>query len=313
MTTYIFKRILLAIPTLIGAYVFIFLLTRLVPGDPALLIVEENFTQASYEVVRQKLGLDVPIWQQLWQSFWGALHGDFGESFRNGRSVLAVISEQLPHTLRLALGALIVSVTIGIPLGVFAATHRNRLPDHVAMVGSLIALCAPNFWLGIIFILIFSLHLGWFPAFGVGFSNDPITVLSHLVLPALVLGLSSAGILARIARSSMLEVLGQDYVRTAHAMGFRRRAVVYRYALRNALIAIITIIGLEAIKQVTGTVVIEVVFARPGMGRTLVESILARDYPQIQAILLLFITLSIIINLLIDLSYALADPRTKYD
>ena len=219
MTTYIVNRFLLAIPTLIGAYAFIFLITRLVPGDPALLIIEENFTQQSYEAVRHRLGLDLPFWQQLWQSFSGALQGDFGESFRSGRDVLSIISSQIPHTLGLASAAILVSVVVGISLGIYAASHRNRLPDYVTMIASLVALCAPNFWLGIIFIIIFSLYLGWFPAFGVGFSTDPLTIVHHIILPALVLGLSSAGILARISRSSMLEVLSQDYVRTAHAMG----------------------------------------------------------------------------------------------
>lgn len=313
MTSYIFKRLLLTVPTLVGAYAFIFLLTRMVPGDPALIIIEENFTQQSYELVRQKLGLDLPVWQQLWTSVVNAVQGDFGESFRNGRSVVQNLREQFPHTLQLGAAALFVSVIVGVPLGVMAATHRNRLPDQLAMVGALLALCAPNFWLGVVFIVVFSLHLGWFPAFGVGFSDSPAVILNHLVLPAVVLGLSGAGVLARVSRSSMLEVLSQDYVRTARATGFHQRTVVYRYALRNALVTIVTIIGLEAIKHITGTVVIEVVFARPGMGRALVDSILARDYPQIQVILLFFITLSILINLLIDLSYVLISPRTRYD
>lgn len=312
MSTYILHRLALALPTLIGAYAFIFLLTRLVPGDPALIIIEENFTEASYELVRQQLGLDLPVWQQLWNGAVSALGGDFGESYQNGRSVLTNIREQLPHTLQLAAGALLVSVSVGVPLGVLAATHRNRWPDHTAMVASLIALCAPNFWLGVVFIVIFSLKLGWLPAFGTGFSDDPGVVLRHLVLPATVLGLSGAGVLARMTRSSMLEVLSQDYVRTARATGFSNRTVVYKYALRNALIAIVTVIGLEVIKQITGTVVIETVFARPGVGRTLVDAVLARDYPQIQAVLLLFITLSIVINLITDLSYALINPRTRY-
>jgi ABC-type dipeptide/oligopeptide/nickel transport system permease component len=313
LTTYLLKRLLLTVPTLIGAYALIFLLTRLVPGDPALLIIEENYTVQSYELVRQKLGLDLPIWQQLWKAAIAALRGDFGDSFSNGRPVTTNIGEQFPHTLQLAAAALAVSVSVGVPIGILAATQRNRWPDQLAMIGSLVALCAPNFWLGVVFIIVFSLHLGWFPAFGVGYSNNLGSLISHLVLPAFVLGLSGAGVLARISRSSMLEVLSQDYVRTARATGFPQLVVVYRYALRNAMIAILTVIGLEAIKHVTGTVVIEVVFARPGVGRALVESILTRDYPQIQVILLFFITLSILINLVIDVSYALVNPQMRYD
>lgn len=313
MTTYIVKRLLLTLITLLGAYAFIFLLTRLVPGDPALLIVEENFTQESYESVRQKLGLDLPMLQQLWISSRSVLTGDLGNSFRNGQSVSDIITSQFPHTVGLAITALLISVTVGIPFGIYAASNRNKFPDHAAMIVSLVALCAPNFWLGIIFIIIFSLHLGWLPAFGVGYADDPVTLLKHLLLPGLVLGLSSAGILARISRATMLEILSQDYVRTAHAMGFNPRTVLYKYALKNAMIANLTVIGLEAIKMFTGTVVIEVVFARPGIGRTLVESILARDYPVIQTILLLFITLSITINFVIDLAYGFTDPRIKFE
>lgn len=313
MSGYVVKRILISVPTLLGAYALIFLITRFVPGDPVVLIMQENLTQSSYEAIQRQLGLDRPAWTQFWQSLTDTLRGDFGQSFYNRRLVLSNIQDQLPHTISLAAAALVVSIVVGIPMGILAALKRGRPADHVTMIVSLLALCAPNFWLAIVFILVFALVLGWLPSSGVGPSGDPVATLRHLVLPALVLGLSGAGILARIARSSMLEVLRHDYIRTARAFGFAQRTVIYRFALRNALLPIITVAGLEAVKHLTGTVVVEVVFARAGIGRTLVQSILTRDYPQIQGVLIFFVTIAIAINLFVDLLYGLVDPRIRYE
>lgn len=313
MSRYLINRILLSIPTLFCAGAVIFLLVRMVPGDPVMLIIEENFTQSSYEAVQRQLGLDRPAWIQFVDALKKALRGDLGYSFHNQRPVLSNIADQLPHTIHLAAAALLVSAVAGIPAGIIAAVHRNRWLDRFIMVTALMALCAPSFWLAVILILIFSLHLGWFPSFGVGPANDWLGTVSHLVLPALVLGLNGAGILARMTRSALVNILGEEFIKTSRAMGFGERVIYYRYALRNALIPVITVLGLEAITLLTGTVVVETVFARRGIGVSLVEAILTRDYPQIQGILMLFVTLVLIVNLVVDLLYGVADPRVRYE
>lgn len=311
--TYILRRLLMAVPTLLGAFALIFLIPRLSPGDPVVLLMQENFTQTSYDAIRHQLGLDRPAPEQFVRSMLDFVRGDLGQSFYNRRPVAANIAAQLPHTLSLALAALLVAVCIGIPAGVFAATQRNRPGDYLTMVLALLALSAPSFWLGIVFIVTFSLGLGWLPSSGLGAPGDLLSTLSHLVLPALVLGLTSAGVLARLTRSSMLQVLSEDYVRTARAFGFGPRSVVYRHALRNALLPVVTLIGLQATRLLTGTVVIELVFARAGLGRTLVQAILTRDYPQIQGVLTLLVTVAILMNLLVDVLYGWIDPRIRYE
>lgn len=316
MISYVVKRLLIAIPTLLGAYTLIFLSTRLVPGDPVLIIMEENFSRGSsadaYAAVERQLGLDRPIWEQYLVSLGDTLRGDFGTSFQNNRPVSANIADQSIDTVRLAIAAMMVSAFIGIPAGVIAAMRRNRWPDVVATVGALVALCAPGFWLGILLLLLFSLKLEWLPTFGVGEPGNPVSIIKHLILPAFALGAAGAGLIARVARSSMLEVLSQDYIRTARAKGLRERLVVMRHGFRNALIPIVTIFGLEAITLLSGTVVTERVFARRGLGNLLVDAVLSRDYPQIQAILILFVGIAILVNILIDVFYVLVDPRIRY-
>lgn len=311
--TFTLRRLLVSVPTLLGAFALIFLIPRLVPGDPVALVMQDNFTQSSYASVKHELGLDKPVVVQFVQSLANAFRGNFGYSFYNRRSVAENIGSQIPYTLELAIAALIVAVVVGIPLGALAATHRNGIADVAAMVLALLVLSAPSFWLGIVFIIAFSLALGWLPSSGLGTPGDALSILTHLILPATVLGLSSAGILARLTRSSMLQVLSEDYVRTAHAFGFAPTKVVFRFALRNALLPVVTVIGMEASKLLTGTVVIEVVFARAGLGRTLVQAILTRDYPQIQGVLTLYVAVAIVLNILVDLAYSWIDPRIRYD
>jgi ABC-type dipeptide/oligopeptide/nickel transport system permease component len=316
MTGYVVKRLLIAIPTLLGAYTLIFLSTRLVPGDPVLLILEENFSRGdseeAYAAVERQLGLHRPIWEQYFISLWDTLQGNFGTSFQNNRPVSVNITDQAADTVRLAIAAMLVSAIIGIPAGVVAAVRRNRWPDLVATVAALIALCAPGFWLGILLLLVFSLKLQLLPTFGVGEAGDPISIVRHLVLPALALGAAGAGLIARVTRSAMLEVLSQDYVRTARAKGLRERFVVMNHGFRNALIPVVTIFGLEAITLLSGTVVTERVFARRGLGNLLVDAVLTRDYPQIQAILILFVGIAILVNIVIDVIYVFVDPRIRY-
>jgi peptide/nickel transport system permease protein len=313
MLKYIIRRFLISIPTLIGAFIIIFLLTRFVPGDPVLVILEEHYTQDSYEAVQAQLGLDQPVWRQMVNSFVNLAQGDLGRSFHNNRPVLTNIGNQIMPTIYLSIAALLVAALIGIPAGLVSARNYNRWPDITSMIGSMIALCAPNFWLGILLMLVFSLYLGIFPVFGTGEAGDPISMLMHLVLPAMTLGAAGAGLVARVTRSAMLEVLDQDYIRTARAKGLAERVVVYKHGLRNASLPVATIFGLEAVTLITGTVVVESVFARRGIGRLLVDSVLTRDYPQIQAILLLFVIMAIVINLVVDILYAYLDPRIRYD
>lgn len=313
MVSFVLRRLLFAVPTLIGAYVLIFLLTRFVPGDPVMLILQENYSLSgtSYEAIQRQLGLDLPIWQQLVRSAVNTVRGDFGTSFQNNRPVLTNVSDHIGDTVLLAIAALWVSAVIGVPAGVIAALKHNRWQDYTAMTLSLLTLCAPGFWLAILLIIVFSLKLGWLPTFGVGEPSNPLSIARHLVLPAIALGASAAGLIARVTRSSMLEVLTQDYIRTARAKGVSNRGVVVRHALRNAMLPVITIFGLEAVTLLSGTVIIETVFARPGIGKLLVDAILVRDYPQIQALLLLFVAIAIIISIVVDIVYGLVDSRIR--
>lgn len=310
--TFTLRRLLISLPTLLGAFALIFMIPRLSPGDPVALIMQENFTQSSYEVIRQQLGLHLPVHEQFVRSLGATLRGELGLSYYNRRPVAANIAAQIPHTVTLAVAALLVSVAVGVPAGILAASRRNRATDYVTMIVALLALSAPSFWLGIVFILVFSLQLGWLPSSGLGVPGDLGSTLRHLILPAAVLGLSSAGALARLTRSSMLQVLSEDYVRTARAFGFSRLRVLLRHALRNALSPIVTIVGLQAVRLLTGTVVVEMVFARAGLGRTLVMAMTTRDYPQIQGVLILLVTVAIVMNLVVDLLYAWIDPRIRY-
>jgi ABC-type dipeptide/oligopeptide/nickel transport system permease component len=313
MLAFVARRILVALPTLIGAFILLFLMIRFVPGDPVLVIMDANPTgAASYDAIQHRLGLDKPLAQQFVESITNMAHGDLGTSFQNERPVSVNILDQLPDTIILAAAALLISGLIGIPSGVIAALRRNRWQDFAAMVGSLIGVCAPSFWLAILLIIVFSLKLGWLPTFGVGDRHHPLSVLSHVLLPAISLGAASAGLVARVTRSSMLETMSQDYVRTARSKGLAEWKVVIRHGLRNALMSITTIYGLEAVALLSGAVITETVFARRGIGKLLIDAVLSRDYPQIQALLFLFVILAVVINIAIDVVYAVVDPRIRY-
>lgn len=312
MTRYVIRRLASTIPTLLAAFMIVFLLTRFVPGDPVRIILQEQASAETYEAVEKQLGLDKSVGEQLVASFTDLARFDLGTSFHNRRPVSDNISARILPTVYLTVGALIVSAIIGIPAGMIAARYRGRWPDFVSMIAALLSLCAPSFWLAILLIMLFSLKLGLLPTFGVGDSGDPLSIVKHLVLPSIALGTSAAGLVARVTRSAMLEVLSEDYVRTARAKGLSERVVVYKHALLNATIPITTIFGLEVITLLTGTVIIEKVFARQGLGQLLVDSILTRDYPQIQGVLLLFVFMATAVNLIVDLLYAYLDPRIRY-
>lgn len=310
--TYLLGRLVAAVPTLVGVLTLVFLFVRLVPGDPAQAILGEYATATNVQAMRESLGLDKPLLQQYATFMGGALRLDFGRSFQTRQSVAERILDALPHTLNLALAALALAVAIGVPAGVIAARKRNGPIDYTVTVASLLGISMPNFWLGMLLILLFSVRLGWFPLTGAGTAGDPLQVAYYLILPALTLGASEGGVIMRMTRSAMLESLGQDYVRTARAKGLGELVVVVRHALRNSLIPVVTIVGLNLGRLIGGTVIVESLFVRPGLGRVMVDAMVARDYPQVQGTVAFFAVAIVAINLLVDLSYSVLDPRIRY-
>lgn len=312
MGEYLAKQIVSLVFTLAVASVIIFSLVRMVPGDPVIAVIGEGqYTQEQYNATERRLGLDQPFYRQLGNYAKGAITLDLGTSFRNERPVWQNIVEQLPYTIHLAVMSLIFALVIGLPLGVFAALYRNTWFDQTAMVGALAALCVPNFLLGLIFIVIFSGRLGWFPSFGTGTDGGIVDLFRHALLPAIVLGASAAGVQARMTRSALLEVMSRDYIRTARAKGLAERRVVFGHALQNAFVPILTVMGMDLARLLTGTMIIETLFGRLGVGKTLVDAILFRDYPQIQGTLLVFVVIVVVVNTLTDIAYTLVDPRIR--
>jgi peptide/nickel transport system permease protein len=306
MSTYLRTRLALAVPVLLGVSIAVFAMMRLLPGDPAqIMLAESGASAAQVASLRRELGLDDPLALQYWRFISGAVQGDLGRSIQSNRPVTREIAAQLPSTIELTLAAMAVAVAVGITLGLLAATRHNGPLDYGAMTVALAGVSMPSFWLGILLILFFSLHLGWFPATGQG-------GLERLVLPALTLGFGASAIIARLVRSSVLEVLRHEYVTTARAKGLGPRAVLLRHALKNALIPVVTIVGLQFGALLAGTVVIETVFSRPGVGRMVVNAILVKDFPVVQGAILIIATTYVLANLLVDLAYAWLDPRVRY-
>ena len=307
MLRYVRTRLLAALPVLLGVSILVFSMLHLLPGDPAQIILGEAVTSAQdLARLRRELGFDAPLHVQYARFLGRALSGDLGRSLQSRRPVLDEILAQLPSTVQLTLAGLALAVVVGVVLGVAAATHRGSWADTLCMLLALGGVSMPAFWLGLMLIFFFALQLGWLPATGQG-------GLARLVLPALTLGYGAAGVIARLVRSSMLEVLRIEYVTTARSKGLAERRVVYRHALRNALIPVITIVGLQFGALLGGTVVIETVFARQGIGRLLVGAILYKDFPLVQGIVLFTASAYVLVNLLVDLGYALTDPRIRYE
>lgn len=290
----------------IGASVFVFLMLHLVPGDPAVLIAGPEATLADIEQVREGFGLNRPLFVQYFDFAAGVLQGDFGRSFRSGRPVADEILPRYINTVILAFASMLVSLTIGIIAGVVSAVYQNSLFDQMAMLVALLGVSMPSFWWGMLLMLFFSVKTGWLPMAGMG-------GLSHLILPSLTLGTASAAVIARMTRSTMLEVLTQDYIRTARAKGLLPGSVVFKHALRNALIPTMTVTGLQLGTLLGGQVVTETIFSWPGIGRLLVESLSRRDLPIVQGAILLLAVTFMLINFLIDMGYSLLDPRIRYD
>jgi peptide/nickel transport system permease protein len=304
--TYLARRLLAVIPVLFGITLAVFSMLFLVPGDPVkMMLAEFVTTPAQIEQMRAQLHLDEPILKQYGRFVGNALRGDLGTSIRSRRAVATEIGENVGSTAQLALASMAVAVAIGVPLGLMAALLRNSWFDAGSMIVALLGVSMPSFWLGLLMIFAFSLHLGWFPATGGG-------DLWHLVLPSMTLGMIASAIIARLTRSSMLEVLGQDYVRTARAKGLAWWGVVVRHALKNALIPVITIFGLQFGNLLAGAVIVETVFSRPGLGRLIVGGILAKDFPLVQGTVLFVATAYVMINVLVDIAYAFVDPRIRF-
>jgi ABC-type dipeptide/oligopeptide/nickel transport system permease component len=303
--TYVGRRILAVVPVLFGVTLAVFSMLFLVPGDPVKIMLAEFVTTPDQIAqMRAQLHLDEPVLKQYGRFVGNALRGDLGVSIRSRRPVAAEITENIGSTGQLALASMLVAIGLGVPLGLVAALGRNSWLDVAAMVVALLGVAMPSFWLGFLLIFVFSLHLGWLPATGGG-------DLPHLVMPAVALGMIAAAIIARLTRSSMLEVLGQDYVRTARAKGLGSGSVVVRHALRNALIPVVTVFGLQFGNLLAGAVIVETVFSRPGLGRLIVGGILAKDVPLVQGTVLFVAAAYVLINVVVDVAYAYVDPRIR--
>lgn len=305
MSAYIIRRLLLVIPVLIGISIFVFLIMHLTPGDPARLMLGESAPLEQLEKLREELGLNDPLPVQYLNWLKKAVRLDFGRSLRSKKLVTAEIMERLPATAELAVLAVAISVAVGIPVGILSASKPNSFFDNVAMLAALSGVGMPAFWQGIMFILIFSVWLGWFP------SSGRMGGMEYYILPALTLGTRSMASIARMTRSSMLEVLQQDYIRTATAKGLPRFRVVFVHALRNALIPVVTMIGLQFGGLMAGAVLTETIFAWPGIGRLVVEAINNKDFPVVQGTIMTFAIMYALINLIVDVLYAFLDPRLR--
>jgi peptide/nickel transport system permease protein len=314
MIRYIIRRLIQAVGVLILVSVLVFLLVRLIPGDPIQLLLGEDLSPAVEQQLIQRWGLDQPLYEQYFRWVFNILQGDFGQSIRTQEQIGNLIGSRILPTMMLATGAMLIAVSVGIPAGVVAAYKARTGWDHFAMFFALVGLCVPHFWLALLLMLAFSLNLGWFPVSGYASPFvDPLGALRHLVLPSLALGIGLAASISRMTRSTMLDVLSQDYIRTARAKGLSERVTVFGHALKNAMLPTITVIGLQLGFLLGGAVVIEELFSYPGIGQLLIFAISNRDYPLVQSVVLVFASVFVVINLLVDISYAYFDPRIRYD
>jgi len=303
---FLIRRVLLTIPVLLGVATLVFSLIHLVPGDPAQAMLGDGASPQDIAELRTNLGLDRPLPAQYASFLQNAVTGDLGTSFRTGQPVTQMIAERVPATAELALAAMSVAILLAIPLGIVAAVRRNTFADHAAMTFSLAGISIPNFWLGPLLAIVFAVELGWLPVSGRG-------TAAHLVLPAVSLGLALSAILARMTRASLLEELGELYVRAARARGASPTAAVLGHALRNSLIPLVTIVALQFGAVLTGAVITETIFAWPGIGRLLIQSIGFRDYPMVQGCILLIAVTYVTVNLVTDVMYGVLDPRIRLE
>jgi ABC-type dipeptide/oligopeptide/nickel transport system permease component len=307
MLGYIRDRVITSIPVVLGVSALVFLMLHLLPGDPVMIMLGDTAaTPERAAELRRQLGLDDPLAVQYARFIGNALRGDLGRSIRTNRQVFDDIREQAMSTIQLTIAGLGLAIVLGITLGVLAGRHRGSWIDTLSMIVALVGVSMPSFWMALLLIFLFSLRLGWLPATGQG-------GLERLILPAFTLGVHAMAIIARLTRSSMVEVLGQEYITTARAKGLADRAVLTRHALRNALVPVVTIVGLQFGALLGGAVIVETVFARQGIGRLAVEAIVAKDYPIVQGVVLVASIIYVAINLIVDISYRMLDPRIRYE
>lgn len=314
MLSYIIRRVLGLIPVLIGVTILVFLIMHLSPGDPAKIILGPKATQESVERLRSDLGLDLPIHQQYFNWIGNVIRGDWGRSIQMKMEVLPLVMERFKATMILALFSSLIAIVVGVSFGVISAYRQYSFLDRSLMLFVLVGFCLPVFWLGIILQLVFGLKLDLFPISGMYSPGQTGTadMIKHLILPAFTLSAGAGAVIARMTRSSMLEVFSQDFIRTARSKGIHERKVVYIHALKNAFIPVLTVIGMQIGFLLAGAVLVEMVFAWPGIGTLMVNGILARDFPLVQGIILFVATTYVLINLVVDLLYAYLDPRISY-
>ena len=304
MPAFILKRLLMLVPTIFGVVTLVFLLRPMIPGDPIDYMLGENALEADREMLRAQYGLDKSLPEQYLVFLGGLLKGNLGRSIHTRRLVTDMIMERYPATLLLAFSAMLVAVLVALPAGIASAVKRNTLVDNLSMLGALLGISMPNFWLGPLLIILFSIHLGWLPVSGMG---GPL----YLILPAVTLGTSMAAILTRMTRSSMLEVINEDYVTTAKAKGLSRGKVIFKHALKNAVIPVLTLVGLQFGALLAGSIITETIFSWPGIGSLVVTAIYSRDFPLLQGVVMTISLSYVVINLLTDLFYSVADPRIR--
>jgi ABC-type dipeptide/oligopeptide/nickel transport system permease component len=311
MLTYVVKRLLVAIPTLLAVLTVVFFFVRIAPGDPAFVILGDSASQEALQALRHQLGIDKPLPVQYVEFLATVLQGDLGRSLVTNRPILREVADVLPYTIDLTVTALAIGVIFGLPLGVVSARHRNTGIDYATRFFSLIGLSFPAFVSGIMLLLAFAIQLRWFPVISSGNFADTGARIQSLVLPSINLGLIMVAYVTRVARSSMLGVLGEDYIRTARAKGVPARVVIWRHALRNALIPVVTVVGLYLGYLIGNSVLIEIVFSRPGLGNLIVNALNRRDYTMLQGLMVIYAFFIVLANLATDLAYGLIDPRVK--
>ncbi len=305
MTQFVIRRLILSVFIILGVSVIVFMLMHMAPGDPVRVVAGLDAPPEVVEAIRQEWGFDQPLYTQYLRWLRRAARLDFGRSAITGETVAYSIMSRLPNTIKLNLSAYAFALLVGIPLGIVSALKHYSTVDYVATVGALVGISMPSFWLGLILIIIFSVNLGWLPSFGAG-------TLAHYVLPTLALGTAQVALLMRVSRSSMLEVMQKDYIRTARSKGLGERLVIYKHMLKNAAIPVVTVIGFRLAYVVGGSVIIETVFSWPGIGRLAVNSLHSRDYFVTQGVVFLSSLCIVLVNLLVDVSYAFLDPRVRY-
>lgn len=313
MAAYTIRRILMAIPTLWIALTMIFILSRAIPGDPTAAIMGDYISEEAIRILKHQMGLDRPLYEQYVKYLYDVIRGDFGNSLITGAPVIKELMNALPHTLELTLAGLLVGLATGIPLGLFLALKRNSGWDYMGRFFSLAGLSFPSFYTAILLILVFSMKLDLLPVMGVGEDGGFWDRMHHIILPSCTLGLLMMSYMTRIARSSMLDILGSDFIRTAHAKGLRKQKVIYKHGFKNASVPIVTVLGMYAGILIGSSVMTEIIFNRPGLGSLIVGAMLNRDYITITSVMTIYAAIVIFINLITDLSYGFIDPRIRYE